>query len=305
MSINYLDISKDELEKLYKELGTQQRIANYLKVPVYKIKQLVGKYQLYLNKASLTKNKKAKESFIEKARKKHLDLYKYNKVNYINSDIPVEIFCNRCQKYFLQSPNNHLTGMGCPYCQNIRNSEKQRKSLNTFIAESKKIHGKNKYDYSKTIYLGSRKPCLIKCNNCKREFIQTPMKHLLGHGCPYCQQSKGENQIALYLDKHNIEYKSQYRFKDCKDTRPLPFDFYLLNHRVCIEYQGKQHYDFKFFLYKTKKDEKQAKDLFKKQKYHDRLKKEYCLQNNIKFFEIKYNEEVEEKLENFFENYKK
>ena len=65
MSISYLNISKEELEKLYKEFGTQQKIADYLKVPVYKVKRLIGKYQLYLNKASLTKNKKAIKPTIE------------------------------------------------------------------------------------------------------------------------------------------------------------------------------------------------------------------------------------------------
>ena len=74
MSISYLNISKEELEKLYKEFGTQQKIADYLKVPVYKVKQLIGKYQLYLNKSSLTKNKKVKESFISNSQVIHNDL---------------------------------------------------------------------------------------------------------------------------------------------------------------------------------------------------------------------------------------
>lgn len=41
MSISYLNISKEELEKLYKEFGTQQKIADYLKVPVAKTLETV------------------------------------------------------------------------------------------------------------------------------------------------------------------------------------------------------------------------------------------------------------------------
>lgn len=295
MSISYLNISKEELEKLYKEFGTQQKIADYLKVPVYKVKRLIGKYQLYLNKASLTKNKKAKESFIEKAKKKHGDLYNYNKVLYINSDIPVEIFCKKCQKYFLQSPNNHLTGMGCPYCQNIRISEKQYKSLEKFIEEAVNIHG-NRYDYSKVNYLGSRKPCLIICNNCKHEFLQTPMKHICSrHGCPYCNQSKGELRIQNWLDKHLIVYKAQFRFKECKDKRSLPFDFYLPTYNICIEFQGKQHYDQNYYKWRNNSFKN-----FKTQQKHDQMKRDFCKNKGIKLLEIKYNEEVENKLENFF-----
>ena len=37
-------------------------------------------------------------------------------------------------------------------------------------------------------------------------------------------------------------FESQKRFKDCKDKRQLPFDFYLPSYNVCIEYQGEQHY---------------------------------------------------------------
>ena len=216
MSISYLNISKEELEKLYKEFGTQQKIADYLKVPVYKVKRLIGKYQLYLNKASLTKNKKAKESFIEKAQTIHNDLYEYTEVNYINSDIPVKIYCKRCQKYFEQSPNAHLSKCGCPHCQNIRNSEKQRKSLEEFIKQAKTIHG-DLYDYSDFNYINTKTKSIIKCNRCGKTFLQAACKHLIGHGCPNCNskqqhldQRKTKEQFVkeaqiVHGDKYNYE----------------------------------------------------------------------------------------------------
>lgn len=60
-------------------------------------------------------------------------------------------------------------------------------------------------------------------------------------GCPHCKTSKGERRVEQYLKENNIEYNKQYKFKDCKDIRCLPFDFYLPNHNTCIEYDGEQH----------------------------------------------------------------
>lgn len=59
----------------------------------------------------LTKNK-----FIEKAIKIHGDAYTYSKVEYINNSTKVNILCNGCNTYFLQSPDDHMGGHGCPTC---------------------------------------------------------------------------------------------------------------------------------------------------------------------------------------------
>ena len=45
------------------------------------------------------------EEFIVKARMIHGDKYRYDKVIYKNSKTKVEIFCNKCQEYFKQTPN--------------------------------------------------------------------------------------------------------------------------------------------------------------------------------------------------------
>lgn len=65
-------------------------------------------------------------------------------------------------------------------------TSKSNKKLTTeeFIARSKKVHG-DKYDYSKSIYLGRDKKVCIICPK-HREFWQRADHHLSGHNCPFC-----------------------------------------------------------------------------------------------------------------------
>lgn len=56
------------------------------------------------------------EEFVEKAKTIHSDRYRYNKVNYINTNTKVKIICP-VHGSFLQSPNSHLQGQGCPTCR--------------------------------------------------------------------------------------------------------------------------------------------------------------------------------------------
>lgn len=56
--------------------------------------------------------------FIQKAKLIHKDKYDYSFVNYVNSDVRVEIKCKKCRNIFTQKPSKHLAGQGCPYCNN-------------------------------------------------------------------------------------------------------------------------------------------------------------------------------------------
>lgn len=58
------------------------------------------------------------EKFISKALNVHEGLYKYDKVEYINSKSPVVITCPT-HGDFHQSPSDHLKGRGCPTCGSL------------------------------------------------------------------------------------------------------------------------------------------------------------------------------------------
>ena len=70
------------------------------------------------------------KEFIKKAKDVHENIYDYSKVNYINRDIKIIIICPKHGK-FLQTPNNHLTGRGCPVCKASKGELLIAKTLNT------------------------------------------------------------------------------------------------------------------------------------------------------------------------------
>jgi len=183
------------------------------------------------------RNKTTKE-FIKEAKQIHDDKYDYSLVNYVGSKIKIKILCKLHKEIFLQKPNNHLMGHGCPKCAN--------KNINTeeFIKKSKLVHG-NKYDYSEVVYVKSKSPVRILCKK-HGMFLQIPNSHLMDDGCPKCaiynKESKGENKISKILDNNNIDYVYQKTFKDCKNIFKLSFDFYLPKYNLLIEFDGEQHF---------------------------------------------------------------
>ena len=64
------------------------------------------------------------EEFIAKAKAVHGDKYDYSKVEYVKSKEKVTIICLEHGE-FLQTPQKHLFGQGCPICANKKVSERQ------------------------------------------------------------------------------------------------------------------------------------------------------------------------------------
>ena len=96
--------------------------------------------------------------------------------------------------------------------------------------------------------------------------------------------------IERVLNENNIKYESQKKYFDLLGTNggQLSYDFYISDYNLLIEYQGIQHeVPIDFFG---------GKEKFKKQKEHDRRKKEYAKEHNIQLLEIWYNENIEQKL---------
>lgn len=226
--------------------------------------------------------------FLKEAKEIHGDKYDYSQVNYINSVTPVKIKCNICGHIFYQTPGNHLQGQGCLKCVREKRSEVLRLSTEEFIQRAKKIHGE-KYDYSNIKYKNMKFKIKIFCKKCNRYFWQLPGAHLAGHGCRRCKSSKSEIYIEEYLSKHNISFYRQKYLKGCCNLGPLLFDFYLPDYNLCIEFQGIQHYKpIKFWG---------GEKTFKENQLRDQIKRDYCKEHNIKLIEIKYNENIEKRLE--------
>jgi very-short-patch-repair endonuclease len=224
-------------------------------------------------------NKKAKIGFLNKANIKHNYKYGYSLVNYINNKIKVKIICP-IHGEFQQKPNDHLTGNGCSLCGN-KNLNKQ-----TFIEKAKLIHG-DKYGYSLVNYINNKVKVKIICP-IHDSFEQRVDHHLIGAGCPLCKESRGEREIRKFFLNNNIDFIRQKRFSECRDKKPLPFDFYLPNHKTCVEFNGRQHYSSVPYW--------GGDDNFKKQQKRDNIKLNYCKKNNIILIIIDNIKEINENL---------
>ena len=117
-----------------------------------------------------------------------------------------------------------------------------------------------------------------------------------GHGCPVCNDSIGEKEITQYLLSNNIEFIPQYTFDGCKNKKKLPFDFYLPAYNICIEYDGLQHF--------KPVDHFGGEEGFKQRQYNDSIKNQFCRLNDIQLIRIKYDQDIETELDNFFNNTK-
>ena len=129
--------------------------------------------------------------FIQKSIKIHNDVYGYDSVEYTDSQMKVKIFCKKCNQFFKQSPNAHLSGKGCNKCGN-----NTLKSLNEFIKQCNHVHGENEFDYSSVIYLKNDIKVNIKCNRCNNIFSQTPTAHLKCKKCPVCKKLNKNSEMS-------------------------------------------------------------------------------------------------------------
>ena len=228
------------------------------------------------NAALSPRFRKSREKFIDIASKIHNLKFDYSKVQYINNKANVIIVCPMHGE-FSQSPKSHLLGNGCGKC-----SGNAKLELEDFITRSQKIH-MNKYTYEKVIeYTGNKVKVTITCPR-HGEFSQRPNSHLLGQGCLYCNESHGEKYITQYLMDAGLIFCRQYRIPNCRNKRPLPFDFAVFNDTkliALIEYQGAQHYRHDAFNL--------SRNNFAGIQQRDKIKFDYCNMNNIPLLIIPY-----------------
>lgn len=200
--------------------------------------------------------------------------YKLLSKEYINANSNITVEC----------PNGHIfetrfgrfkNGARCQKCHLANNN------LNTvhsyeYVKEQLLLKG---YKLLSDKYVNAHTKILVECPNGHK--FETKYNALQqGFGCPYCNESKGEKEISRILCELNVDYMQQYRINDCKFKYTLPFDFYLPQYNVLIEFDGEQHYKiFKHFG---------GLDKFIDTKIRDTIKNEYCKKNNIKLIRIPY-----------------
>ena len=118
----------------------------YIKCPIhnYYFKQRANNHingrgcPLCGNEETGNKQKLKIEDFVKRSQEIHKNSdgtpkYDYSKVKLINANTPVLIYCLKHNYYFLQTPNNHLHGNGCPKCIKYNFVSNQEKEIQEFI----------------------------------------------------------------------------------------------------------------------------------------------------------------------------
>src|ERR1035441_7456160 len=142
------------------------------------------------------------EEFICKAKEVHRDKYKYEQIIYNSGHTKVNIICPE-HGIFSQTPDNHLRGHGCPKCAKVYHPTTEE-----FITKAQEIHD-NTYKYEEVIYKNAKTKIKITCPE-HGDFPQIPFHHLLGHGCPKCNnvyRPNTEEFITKAKELHGDKYE--------------------------------------------------------------------------------------------------
>lgn len=202
---------------------------------------------------------------------------------YVNSYTKLTIRHNKCGNEWNVASRNILTGRGCPKCGQLIRIKKATMTHSDFVEKFKK---RTNGEYSIIgRYTNSYNKIEVRHDLCGYEWNVHPRSLLNRQGCPKCKASKGESEVRRVLIDLNIGYVEQYKFDECRNINPLPFDFAVFDsdNLVClIEYQGEQHYQSIDFF--------GGNNGFEIRRKRDSIKRQYCRKNKIPLIEIPYTE---------------
>ena len=233
-----------------------------------------------------TSNTKTQEEYVEAVKLKNPNIEVIEK--YINAKTKILHKCLMHNVIWDALPTNILKGCGCYECMKEKIGNKNGSNHSEYV---EKLSNINPNLIVLDEYVNTETKIKHKCKICKHEWEVKPGNILAGKGCPKCNESHGEKNIGNYLNINHIFYIPQHTFDDCKDVRKLPFDFYMPELNMCIEYDGEQHF--------KAVDHFGGEEGLKIRQHHDQIKTNYCEQNNILLLRIKYDEDIEEKLHSF------
>lgn len=193
----------------------------------------------------------------------------------------IKIRCIKHDNIFTATPYEIIHGKGCVFCGIEKLSEINKTPKGVFIEQLKE-----NYENIELIsgYNGKTDYANFHCKICDAKWTDIAY-YVENRGCPHCNGSSSEAEVGKVLKQYKINYIPQYSFSECKDQRPLPFDFYLTDYNILIEYDGEQHY--KPVNFGGISDE-EAQCNLKIVQLHDKIKTNYCKDNNIPLIRIPF-----------------
>lgn len=206
---------------------------------------------------------------------------------YVNCKTKLKFKCGKGHIWESIAHDVKYSKVWCPYCSNSKKLtieqmqeiaiERGGKCLSEMYINS---HTKLLWE-CKEGHQWEAKPCDIKNSN---------------KWCPICNESHGENMIEKYLTHNQIFHLREVKFDDCKNHYKLPFDFYLPDYDIIIEFDGRQHFEPVNFYGCS---DERALETHINLKRNDEIKNIYCKERNIKLIRIPYTiKNIEEYLKN-------
>lgn len=222
------------------------------------------------------KLKWTKEKIIKYVEDNGYVFIKFIKFNYSKSII--EIWCgNSNHSHKISTFNDFQQNGRCRECGNENKIIWTKEKIIDFVEN-------NNYNFIEFInYKGYLSRIKISCG--KHGSYEVDFGNFKnGFRCPYCNmesiESKGEKEVEKILKKFKVKYNKQHTFEDCKYKKYLPFDFYLPDFNIIIEYDGEYHFEIIEHFGGFNK--------FIDTKIRDTIKNIYCKDNNIKLIRIPY-----------------
>lgn len=171
------------------------------------------------------KSRISKEEFERRAKIVHTDFrYDYSFSEYIDSKTKLLILC-KFHGFFLKTPNSHLMGGGCPVCAKENMGKSLRLSKQEFEAKAELLH-QNKYSYHEVEYINNHTLVKLFCKKHNSFFLQKPISHLVGSGCPKCAHEK---RVKSVTDVSSFWREDQWKTASKSSDKFESFKFYIIN----------------------------------------------------------------------------
>ncbi len=198
--------------------------------------------------------------------------------DYIDVKMDIAFICPKHGRQTMML-DNLIRGHKCKDCSYEERAKNLRHDIKYVKEYIESINGNkllNPEDYKDTFTRNLNIQC--SCGNIFTTSFSNYSKHGVDtcYSCA-CKESVGEKYIREYLESNKIEFIQEKRFDDCRDNKPLPFDFYLPDYNLCIEFDGQHHYNPIF-----------GEEHHESTVRHDRIKNQYCEYNNISLLRIPY-----------------
>lgn len=192
---------------------------------------------------------------------------------YINAYSNFLIQCNNGHIWNTSAHNIIYSNTGCIYCN------KQGKEYG-YAQLSRIVHERGGIILDE--YVNNKTKIRFQCK--EGHIFYTKPTTIVNDGCfcPICNESHGEREIRLYLEKHNIWYLREWIPEGYTPIK-YRYDFLIYYNGIykLIEYDGEQHFRYVEHFHKIL------------DKYHDRVRKDYdktllAINNGLSLLRISY-----------------